>query len=59
MVVYLLLSRKWKFIKPLAISIVLSLPLVYYPVVMITDYMEGQQLAENQTEQSNQEKVPE
>lgn len=57
MVVYLLLSRKWSVIKPLAISIILSLPIIYYPVVMITDYMEGQQLAENQTEQV-QEKVP-
>ncbi|CAM4000733.1 O-antigen ligase family protein [Mesobacillus zeae] len=41
LVVYLFLSRDWKIFKPLLLSLVLSLPLVYYPVVQLTTYMEN------------------
>lgn len=51
--VYLLISRNWKSVKAIAISVVLSLPLVYYPVIMATDYME-QSKAETATEQEEE-----
>ena len=56
MVVYLLLSKNWKIIKTLAISIVLCLPLIYYPVVVMTDYVEGQKYSDSQTNPELEEK---
>jgi putative inorganic carbon (hco3(-)) transporter len=62
MIAYIVLSKKWEFIKPLAISVILSLPLVYYPVVTITDYIENAQTTQNQIDQgekTEKEKKPE
>ncbi|WP_256243038.1 O-antigen ligase [Bacillus sp. V3B] len=50
-IVYLLLSKNWRVMKPIALSILLSLPLIYFPVVAVTDYMEEQQQGTQQQEE--------
>ena len=57
MVVYLLLSKNWKIIKPLVISIVLCLPLIYYPVVAMTDYVEGQKYSDSQHNRDQEKNI--
>ncbi|WP_083413129.1 O-antigen ligase family protein [Bacillus massilinigeriensis] len=53
--VYLILSRDWKVLRPILLSIILALPLVYYPVVMATDYMESK--TAKQENKEKQDKV--
>ncbi|WP_338470682.1 O-antigen ligase family protein [Niallia sp. XMNu-256] len=49
-IVYIALSKEWRVIKPVALSIILSLPIIYFPVVGLTEYMEQQQRMAQQPE---------
>lgn len=51
LVAYVLLSRKWKVIVPLGLSILLSFPLIYFPVNALTNQMENQANENHQSEE--------
>jgi hypothetical protein len=51
-IVYIALSRNWKIFKMTALSVILAIPLVYFPVVSLTNYV-GQQLNIGQDQNNN------
>lgn len=52
-VFYILFTRNWKFIRSVLLSAIIAVPLVYYPVVTATDYVQQEKTAQKQVKKKS------